>query len=277
MGKHLARRLSKSNRVISVDLADSGKPGKNIERVSLDIAGDLSPIPRSKNAIFVHTAALMQAKDLHAFWRVNVEGTKNLLEWSLENNTSHFIYLSTGGVYGYDKSKAMKENDAIDPIGLYGYTKWIGENIAMMVSRWFGLPVTVMRLYFPYGPGQKSGVFPLILHSIRDGRALTIKHDGAPRFQPIYIDDLVNAIEKVAGSPGGFRIYNVCGNDAVSFLEIVRMVEKESGREAKLIFSEEDEGHLLADNTKIKQELGWEPKTGLARGIREFIKSDTTA
>jgi len=141
-----------------------------------------------------------------------------------------------------------------------------------MYSKLHQLPVTVIRLYFPYGPEQKAGIFPLIHHSVQKGDQLTIKRDGSPRFNPVHIDDLVSAIAKVMKSYEGCRTYNVCGDDTVSFLEIVRLFEKECRRKANLRYSGEDEGDLLGDNSLIKEELGWDPQKNLVEEIGFLVR-----
>jgi nucleoside-diphosphate-sugar epimerase len=165
----------------------------------------------------------------------------------------------------------MKETDQTDPIGFYGYTKWIGENMCLMHHRLHGLPITILRLYFPYGPGQQSGIVPLIVHSVREGRPLTIKKRGSPRINPIHMDDCVAAVLAAARKPEGYRVYNLCGDETVSFLDLVHLVERTCERKATILHSEEDPGDLLGDNSRIKRDLNWKPEKQLSE-ISHMIK-----
>lgn len=272
VGLHLCRFFGAQGKVLSVDLEVASGWEEQCDFLEHDLRKEIPEIGNYERATVVHTAAIMKGRDLSDYWDVNVNGTKNILDWALKTQSKHFIYISSGGVYGYNKGKYMNESDLEDPIGPYGYTKWIGEKVSYMYSKLHQLPVTVIRLYFPYGPGQKAGIFPLIHHSVQKGDQLTIKRDGSPRFNPVHIDDLVSAIANAMKSYKGCRTYNVCGDDAMSFLDIVRLFEKECGRKANLMYLGEDEGDLLGDNSLIKEELGWEPQKNLVEEIGILVR-----
>ena len=272
VGSNLCRFLSAQGKVLSIDLEVGSGREEQYDFCEHDLRKEIPEIGNYEKATVVHTAAIMKGRDLSEYWEVNVNGTINILDWAVKTQARHFIFISSGGIYGYNKGKYMNESDPEDPIGPYGYTKWIGEKVSYMYSKLHQLPITVIRLYFPYGPEQKAGIFPLIHHSVEKGDQLTIKRDGSPRFNPVHIDDLVSAIAKVIESCKGYRTYNVCGDDALSFLEIVRHFEKECGREANLIYSDEDEGDLLGSNSLIKEELGWKPQKKLVKEIGFLVR-----
>lgn len=272
VGINLCRFLSAWGKVLSIDLEMTKGWHEQCEFLEHDLRSEIPEIDNYERATVVHSAAIMKARDLCEYWNVNVTGTKNILDWAVKTQAKHFIFISSGGVYGYSKNEYRRESDRLDPIGPYGYTKWIGEKVAYMYSKLHQLPVTVIRLYFPYGPEQKAGIFPLIHRSVQKGDELTIKKNGSPRFNPVHIDDLVSAIGKVMKSYQGFRTYNVCGDESASFLEVVRLFEKECGRKANLMYLGEDEGDLLGDNSMIKEELGWEPKKNLVEEIGILVR-----
>lgn len=272
VGLNLCRFFGAQGRVLSIDLEGRSGGEQECEFLEHDLRKEIPEIENYEKATVVHTAAIMKARDLSEYWDVNVNGTKNILDWAVKTQAKHFIFISSGGVYAYNKNEYRKESDGLNPIGPYGYTKWIGEKVSYMYSKLHQLPVTVIRLYFPYGPEQKAGIFPLIHQSVEKGDQLTIKRDGSPRFNPVHIDDLVSAIARVMESCKGYRTYNVCGDDTVSFLELVRLFEKECGRKANLIYSDADEGDLLGSNALIKKELGWKPQKKLAKEIGFLVR-----
>ena len=274
LGFHLVKKLSELNRVLSIDSSVLDYEARLLDQLKLDISERFPDIPAYEGATFIHTAALMNTPNTDRFWAVNVNGTRNALEWSVKHRAKHFIFLSTGGVYGYDQDKYMKETDPTDPIGFYGYTKWIGEKLCLMYHRLHDLPITVFRLYFPYGVGQQSGIVPLIVNSVREGKTLTIKKRGSPKINPIHMDDCVAAIQAAAGKLGGYRIYNLCGDETVSFLDLVHLVEEACQRAASLVHSDEDPGDLLGDNSLVKGDFNWQPRkqlTEISRIIRGGI------
>jgi UDP-glucose 4-epimerase len=269
VGSYLGKSLASQGKVLLVDREIDLGDGDGCERMASDIQEAIPEREGYEKPVVIHAAAIMNSKDLGEYWRVNVQGTKNVLDWTVRKRAKRFIYISTGGVYGYNRNKRMKERDALNPIGPYGFTKWIGENTCLMFSRIHGLIVTVIRLYFPYGPGQKRGMFPLIRESILTGARLTIKKGGSPQVNPVHIHDLIEAIKKALQCDEMFKIYNVCGDETTNFRELTQRFERELGRRANVMQTEQDEGDLLGDNALIKQELGWEPKVKLQGGIRE--------
>ena len=273
VGHHIARLLAKSHKVLSIDCIDAPDGNENIDYLKTDIRQPLPNISGYRYATVIHTAAIMNAKEVDQFWDVNINGTKNVLQWSAKSQAKHFIFFSSGAVYGYAENREMKETDGLNPIGAYGYTKWIGEIACRMYSVLYDLPVSIFRLYFPYGPGQKSGIFPMIFRSATNNSSLTIKGGGSPSFRPIHIDDLVEAVCKAIDTAAGCRVYNLCGDQTVNFLDSVRLVENVLQRKITLVHSREKEGDLLADNSKIKQELSWYPRKKISEEVRNLATS----
>lgn len=260
VGSNLIRYLSPRGSVIGLDRDPVEDAILAPEQcVQLDISSALPDLTIADDTTIVHAAALFGAQNEQTMWDVNVNGTRNILDLAVRAKAKHFVFLSSGGVYGYAVGKYRRETDNTDPIGFYGYTKWIGENLALMYHKLHGLTVTIIRLFFPYGPGQRSGIFPFISQSVSEGRKLTIHKNGSPKMNPIHIDDLVSAIGLVVQNGSGITTYNLCGDETLSFLDIVRLFEKHSGRSANITSSDESEGDLLGDNSLIKQKLGWKP------------------
>lgn len=271
VGYSLGKVLAANHKVLSIDRINTGATDKGVDFLNLDIRENLPEVNEYRESTVIHTAAVMNVADINDFWRVNVIGTKNVLDWAIKHNAKHLIFISSGSVYGYTKNRFMKESDPLNPIGAYGYTKWMGENISQMYHKLNDLPVTILRLYFPYGPGQEKGIFQLIVQSIKNEKPLTIKKNGSPNFRPLYIDDLISAVVKVIKKYGGFRVFNLCGDETINFLKLVQLIENKCKCKAKLQHSDEEEGDLLADNTKLKRELGWNPAIRLAKGIKSIL------
>jgi nucleoside-diphosphate-sugar epimerase len=72
-------------------------------------------------------------------------------------------------------------------------------------------------------------------------------------------------------NPDGFNIFNLCGDEETSFLNLVKLVENKIGISAKKVRTKIDEGDLLSDNDKIKKDLDWYPKTGIEEGLDSIL------
>jgi len=270
IGGNLLRALAAKGKVLGIDVKPSDVDGEGVLRTTADISDPLPDVDGFENATVIHAAAVMNAPDDAAFWNVNVNGTRNVLDWAARKKAEHVVFFSSGGVYGYGREQYFKESDPLDPIGFYGYTKWIGENLTAMYAQLYDIPVTVVRLFWPYGPGQKAGVFSYIFRAVGQGTPLAIKKGGSPKMNPVHVDDIVAAVAAIAAAGGEGRTYNLCGDETVSFLEAVRLFEDRLGKKAVVSFTDEDQEDLLGDNSLLKQTLGWQPTESLS-GLADTI------
>jgi nucleoside-diphosphate-sugar epimerase len=99
---------------------------------------------------------------------------------------------------------------------------------------------------------------------VQQGVPLTIHRDGAPRINPVHIEDVVAAVERIVAAPRTYSIYNLSGDETLSFLDIVSLFESRHGRKAVLSSSEQDHGDLLGTNRLLRSELGWSPARKIA-------------
>ncbi|MBM4031729.1 MAG: NAD(P)-dependent oxidoreductase [Planctomycetes bacterium] len=260
VGGRVAEALSAVARVVAVDREPCGARGAGMQTLQADIRQPLPQCDIPPGATFFHAAASMDSGKPDELWDANVTGTRNVLEWAAKARAKHFIFTSSGGVYGYARDRYRTEQEALSPIGYYGHTKALGEALCRMHAGLYGLDVTVLRLYFPYGPGQESGIFGRIRRSLEQGTPLTINPRGAPKMNPVHVQDVVDAVRLLVREHGGVRTYNLAGDDVVTFLDLVRLFERRTGRSAVVRPGEKDEGDLLGDNSLIKRDLGWVPR-----------------
>jgi nucleoside-diphosphate-sugar epimerase len=257
VGSFLVGHFIRRGRVLGITRTAPGLGSARCSFLQADITTGIPAAPGFAGSAMIHTAAVMNGVDAATFYKVNVDGTRTALDWAVRHRVSHFVLFSSGGVYGYGAGRSS-ENDPVNPVGEYGRSKRRAEEVAEQYHRRYGLPVTVVRLFFPFGPGQTRGIFPTITDAIREGKPLTIHEGGAPRINPVHRADIATAVERLLELPAGFRVFNLCGDEEVSFLDLVRQAEERQGRPAVLEFSRESPGDLLGDNARLKS-LGWTP------------------
>lgn len=257
VGSYLVGHFIRRGRVLGITRTSPGLGSARCSFLQGDITISIPAAPGFAGSAMIHTAAVMNGVDAATFHKVNVEGTITALEWAIRHKVSHFVLFSSGGVYGYSAVRSC-EDDPLNPIGDYGRSKRQAEDAAERYHRQHGLPVTVLRLFFPFGAGQTRGIFPTISNAVRQGRPLTIHEGGAPWMNPVHRADIATAVERLLEFRDGFRVVNVCGDEEVSFLDLVRRAEQRHGRPAVLEFSHESPGDLLGDNARLKS-LGWTP------------------
>lgn len=205
-GGHLARYL-KSRGDDVVALVRPGKDASALEAAGITIAwGDLSDAASLAQAvqnveIVYHIAALYREENVseQAFFDVNVEGTRRLLEAAKEAKVRRFVHCSTVGVQGEISDPPAAETHPFNPGDYYQESKMQGELLALDYQKNHGVPVAVFRPVGIYGPGDRR--FLKIFRFIASG-SFHMFGSGEKLYHMTYIDDLVEGIRLMGETPG---------------------------------------------------------------------------
>jgi len=270
IGGTVATALLGRGRVTGLSRTPRAQAG--ISTIAHDLAGPLPPQPQLKGAVVIHCAAELHAGNWDRHWNSNVIATENLLDWSRRHEVARFILFSTGGVYGYHPGRRMRETDPAAPLDSYGHSKYLAEAVSRSYAQLFGLQIVIFRLYFPFGTDQGSGVFRLVADALRDGRHLHVKRDGAPRMTPIHVADVADAVLHSVAPTFPAGCYNLCGDQDISFLQLVRGMESRLNLRANLTFTDETSGDMMGDNAALR-ETGWRPR----RPVSDFMRYEPPA
>jgi nucleoside-diphosphate-sugar epimerase len=199
----------------------------------------------------------------------NVTATQRLLEAVKGSRTlKRFVYGSTSSVYG--KFASGDETLPTRPVSPYGVTKLAGENLARAHLETFGTPVVALRFFSVYGPRQRPDMaYHIFIRALLAGEAVTIYGDGQQVRGNTYVADCVEAVVASAGAPVG-EMFNVGGGEMVSVRDVLGKLERIAGKKFTVrteVARAGDQRHTFADTTKLRRQLGWEPKTGLDEGL----------
>jgi UDP-glucose 4-epimerase len=176
-----------------------------------------------KNLCLVHLASIMPSTSSgkKGEFEENVLYAKKLLNLVCKKKIQRFIYISTGGVYGFH-NEPISEEILTAPQDEYSASKL---KIEKLVEDIFpSKQLAILRLFFPYGPGQKKTLVPRLIESVRNGVQIQLNTpEGRPFINPIYIDDLVNIIkffiyEKINGT------FNIGGKEIVSIKDLALII-----------------------------------------------------
>ena len=182
--------------------------------------------------ILIHLAALMSDKDYlprSEFYRVNVLGTKNILEEALKP-VKQFIYISTVGVYGATSINGADETQGYGKrLSKYEFSKAEAEKLVLGFAKQNNIYATILRLGQLYGPQMNYG-WPEVIRKIEDGR-MFILGKGDTLLQLTYIDDVVQGIMRSINNERCFdQIINICADKAYKMqdilFEIARQLKK---------------------------------------------------
>jgi len=183
------------------------------------------------------------------------------------------IAISSYGVYE-ETGKPFCENEPASPMNLFGTRALLIESIANYNARRSKIPLIILRLFNVFGPYQTSPyVVPTILERIVKKGVITIGDSEKTR-DFIYVNDLLDLLSLLIDLDyTGIAVYNVGSGIETSIHKLIIEAQEVTGGECDVLFDatklreEYDYDYAVADITKIKKELGWEPKVSLEEGL----------
>lgn len=237
LGVHLARKFLKEGyRVTLYDLTDLDAQDL-IGKVQV-VTGDV----RDKKAIqaalkghdyVVHAAAALPIqRTKEKIFSVNIDGTRTVLQVSLQEKIKKFIFISSTALYGVPKHLPETEESPVDPIGYYGESKQKGEELCMEYQE-KGLPVIIFRPKTFLGP-ERLGVFSLWFEAIYTGRRLYILGNGNNPYQLLDVSDLADAVVKAIESSVSGEIFNIGARDFQTWRKDLGAVIKHAKSRSKI-------------------------------------------
>jgi nucleoside-diphosphate-sugar epimerase len=200
--------------------------------------------------------------------RNNVLASQRLFEAAVESSV-RVVFSSSSSVYGAAERFPTPEDTVPEPISPYAITKLAAEQLARAYERSFGLDVVVLRYFNAFGPRQRPDMaFTRIAFALAEGRPFELYGDGAQTRGFTYVGDVVEAT--VLAMDRGRGLYNVGGGVEASMRDAIALFERISGRQLEL--REEppvpgDQRRTRADTTRIRDDLGWEPRVSLEDGL----------
>ena len=220
-------------------------------------------------------------KNPFIFTQTNVMGTHTLLEvakevWG-EGSENKFVHISTDEVYGtLGENGYFTEESPIRPNSPYSASKASSDLIARAYFETYKMNVSITNCSNNYGPYQHNE--KLIPHMIKlalENKKLLVYGNGKNIRDWLYVEDHCEAIDLVFHNGKAGERYNIGGHNEKRNIEIVKLILKHLNKSEDLIeFVEDRKGHdyrYAIDPTKIKNELGWYPKTKFEDGIVKTI------
>jgi nucleoside-diphosphate-sugar epimerase len=181
----------------------------------------LASLAQGCDIVFHLAAAQHEANvpDEH-FYKVNVEGTRNMLEASIQGGVKRFVHGSTIGVYGSAMEGEIDETTTLRPNNIYGVTKREGEQLALSYGD--KLPVSVVRISETYGPGDRR---LLKLFKAIQKNVFFVIGKGDNKHQLIYVDDLIEGMYLAGTDPKALgQVFVLAGREVLTTREMVDAV-----------------------------------------------------
>ena len=231
--------------------------------------------------VIVHLAAKAGVRpsilDPVSYQKANVVGLQNMLDFAKEVSCRQFVFASSSSVYGINSHYPWKEDEQLMPISPYAMTKLAGEMMGHVYNNLFKIRFIALRFFTVYGPGQRPD---LAIHkftkNILKNQPITMYGDGNTSRDYTFIDDTISGIvAAMKYDKSGFEIINLGNNYSVSLKELIRSIEKVTGKNAmieKLPDQPGDVPKTYADISKAKALLGYQPAIRLDEGLQKFYE-----
>lgn len=228
----------------------------------------------------IHAAARAGVRpsmqDPFLYEEVNVRGTLNLLDLAKDFKIENFVLLSTSSVYGLSKKIPFCEGDETNPISPYAATKLATEIFAYAYNHMYDLNINVVRPFNIYGPSGRPDMIPFMFTQLIDeGRELVKFGDGTMKRDHTYIDDFADGVIAAMDKVFGFEIFNLGNSNPVELGYFIEVVEKNLGKKAiikEMLVPATEVPITYADISKAKRMLGYDPKTKIEEGMKNFVE-----
>lgn len=267
VGKRLIPSLEEAGMEVFPFATTTGQDIRNVDSFEPFVEKSITHVIHLAGRTFVPDSWIAPGR----FYEINTLGTQHVLDFCRKNNAS-LIYVSAY-VYGVPQVLPISEFHPVSPNNPYAHSKWLGEEMCRFYSQQFGVPVTVLRPFNLYGPGQGSQfLIPTIINQARAGTVVTVK-DISPRRDYLHIDDFVQSCMKSVQFDGRFSLFNVGSGYSLSVQELLEMVKKHSLHPFEWRSTGESRVNeipeTVADISSIQAVLQWKPE----KNIEDYIKS----
>jgi len=294
IGSHIVRQLVGEGE--SVRVVDNLSTGQSIRlkdvRDTVEfVKGDLVDERVSDEVVrgvdfVLHQAAVPSVQrsvcDPTGTNRSNVTATLNLLESCRKAGVRRFIYAASSSAYGDTEVLPKTEGMPPNPLSPYALQKFVGERYCKLYYDLYGLETVSLRYFNVFGPDQDphseySAVIPKFVTKLSANEPITVYGDGEQSRDFTYVGNVVEA------NLLALRAFEVSGNvcnigcgEHITLNKLIRLLEEILGVKSNVNYAAPKPGdvrHSLADITRARRLLGYEPKVMVKEGLRRTVQA----
>jgi len=294
VGSHIVRRLVADDQLVRV--VDNLSTGHSvhlkdvrdwIEFVDGDLADERVTDEAVRDVAYVlHQAAIPSVQrsvcDPIVTNRSNVTATLNLLESCRKAGVRRFVYAASSSAYGDTEVLPKTEEMPPNPLSPYALQKFVGERYCKLYYDLYGLETVSLRYFNVFGPNQDphseySAVIPKFITKLLANERITVYGDGEQSRDFTYVENVVEA------NLLALRAFEVSGNvcnigcgEHITLNKLIRLLEEILGVKSNVNYAAPKPGdvrHSLADITRARRLLGYEPKVMVKEGLRRTVQA----
>ena len=296
LGYHLSRKLAdKFDELLVLDIAplEADEYPQNAKYLNIDVR-DLERLNKAFIGVdvVVHGAAALPLWKKEDIFKINVQGTRNVLEAAKNNKVERVVHISSTAVYGVPEKHPIYEDDPLVGVGYYGESKIEAERVCGEYrQKGFCVPVARPKTFIGTG---RLGVFQILYDWVNTGKKIPIIGNGKNRYQLLEVEDLVDAVYLLLTGPQDLcnDVYNVGAKDFGIVLDDMSALCDFAGTGARVmptpawlvkpllalfeklklsplykwVYGTADKDSFVSIE-KIEKALGWAPKHSNARAL----------
>lgn len=290
IGKYVVDSLRKNGNTVTIFDNFSNSDRKSVEELITKevkvIEGDITNLKEMSNAmkdqhVIIHLAAKISVEESirnpSETFRINVNGTKNVLLSCKKNHVKKLIVASSAAVYGEgNTNEKLTEESKMNPISPYGESKKIMEEEIEKFGKNCDFNYIILRFFNIYGIGQSSeyaGVITKFLDRIGKNEPLEIFGDGFQTRDFVHIQDVINSIHK-AISYNKKGVFNIASGKVITINELAEIMITISRKDLKINHLSSKKGDIrnsVANISKAKENLEYNPQVELNTGIANLL------
>ena len=209
---------------------------------------------------------------------VNITGTLNIFTAAKDSGVKRVVYAASSSTYGDSPHLPKREDVTGSPISPYAVTKLVNELYAKVYADLYDIDFIGLRYFNVFGPNQDpsgayAAVIPLFVKAIMEGKSPTINGDGGHSRDFTYVANAVQANVKALFTENENalnEVYNIAVGDRTTILELYNALKETANSSVEPIFGPERAGdvrHSLADISKAKNYLGYDPQVTVREGL----------
>ena len=281
IGFHLIKKLKKKFNIISLS---SKKPKinrdvKGVKYIQCDVFKKkllCKKLNKIKIKYIINLAGYIDHSNKKKTYQSHYHGCKNLIDYFSDKNIKLFLQIGSSLEYGKQKPPHHERMNCY-PTATYGKSKLKSTNYIIHSSKKYNFPYVILRLYQIYGPNQSvNRLIPIVIKSCLQNKKFKCS-SGIQIRDFLYVDDLVNLINKIIFSSKKLSgIFNVGSRNPVQVKNVIKLIRKKINKGhpqfGKISMRKDEMKKYFPNLDKISKYVSWRPETPLNKGLDKTIK-----
>ncbi|SHE67362.1 SDR family oxidoreductase [Flavisolibacter ginsengisoli] len=210
---------------------------------------------------------------------VNITGTLNIFTAAKEIKIKRVVYAASSSTYGDHPGLPKVEDNIGKPLSPYAVTKYVNELYARVYADVYGMELIGLRYFNVFGPRQNpqgpyAAVIPLFIKAVLNNEPPVINGDGEHSRDFTFVGNAVDANVRaltVVNPEAVNQVYNIAFGERTTLNEVFESIKGVAGSDLAPLYGPERKGdvkHSLADISKAKNLLGYQPSTSVKEGLK---------